>query len=166
MSNAGIQLKIDVNSAEVRSALAQLANRLANRKAALDSIGQSLVTSTHHRFETERGPDGSPWASLSQRYVARPKKRGGRGGLEHPILVRTARLLPSIVFKATNDELAVGTNAKFPGGEYSRAAIHQLGGKPGMAPGPAAIPARPFLGIDANDEREIGRLLMKHLEGE
>jgi phage virion morphogenesis protein len=165
MPNAGIQLKIDVNSAEVRNALRQLANRLVNRKPAFDAIGQSLVTSTHRRFETERGPDGSPWAALSPTYVARPKKQGGRGGQDHPILVRTARLLPSITFKADNDAVAVGTNAKFPGGEYSRAAIHQLGGKAGRG-GAATIPARPFLGIDAGDEREIGRLLMKHLEGE
>ncbi len=164
MAGAGIQLRIDVNSDRVRAALRQLANQVANRKAAFDSIGQSLVTSAHHRFEHERGPDGAPWAALTRRYVQRPKKRGGRGGLDHPILVRRAQLLPSITFKASNDGVAVGTNAKFPGGGYSRAAIHQLGGKPGMAPGPAAIPARPFLGIDEGDEREIGRLLMKHLE--
>lgn len=161
---AGLQLKIDVNDREVRVALQRLANKVFGLRPALDSIGNHLLTSTRERMTAEHDPQGNPWKPLTSRYVNRPKKQGGRGGDSHPILFRTGRHIRSrLTYKATDRAVAIGSNAKFPGGDASALAIHQLGGKPGMAPGPAAIPARPFLGVDHADEREILRIVRVHL---
>ena len=46
------------------------------------------------------------------------------------------------------DELRVGSNLVY-------AAIHQFGGTPDMHPGPAAIPARAYLGLSDADVVEI-----------
>ena len=166
----GIQLQVSVNDREVRQAFTRLMTRVLDRRPALDAIGASLQSSTRHRFETKTDPEGNPWTPLKESTRRQYERIGAQGSL----LMRTFpsrrgasrgslsyRLFDSITHKATNDAVAVGSNARF--GEFSRAAIHQLGGKPGMAP--AAIPARPFLGISADDQREIGLILMRHLGG-
>jgi len=58
--------------------------------------------------------------------VERPKNKGGRGGADHPILFREGHLEASIQYHAGDTYVEVGTNRKFPGGEDSAAAIHQL----------------------------------------
>jgi len=174
--SAGIQLKVDIDDQELRTALRKVAHRVTGLRPAFESIGQTLLTATRRRFETQSGPDGRAWKALAPSTIAARQRRNRRGSKRKAamaalsgdnglrILFVTGRLLGSLTYKATERAVAVGTNAKFPGGNYSRAAIHQLGGEPGMAPGPAAIPARPFLGVNSADQRVIARLLMRHME--
>jgi phage virion morphogenesis protein len=42
-------------------------------------------------------------------------------------------------------------------------AIHQFGGTSDMPPRLAAIPARPFLGLSDNDEKEVIEILSEFL---
>lgn len=161
--SAGIQLKVTVDDAAVKRALRAVLLRMTSLEEPFEEIGEAMLASTHERFRAETDPEGKPWRALTRRYVDRPRKKGGRGGREHPILFRTGNLFRSIVYRAHQFDLEIGTNAKFPGGEYSRAAIHQLGGEPGMAPGPAAIPARPFLGVSDADRKKIGSILTRYL---
>lgn len=95
------------------------------------------------------------------------------------ILIQTSRLRDSIAYRATGDGVAVGTNVIY-------AAIHQFGGqtkphvilpvrKKALAwfggahpvkkvnhPG-SKIPARPFLGISAEDHQAIIDIIMQDL---
>ncbi|HUY26148.1 MAG TPA: phage virion morphogenesis protein [Candidatus Binataceae bacterium] len=175
---AGLNLEIKLDDAKVVEQLGKIATRTLTLKPVLESIGKSFVASTRRRFEQQRGPDGQPWKPLRPATIAKRDKRAFRGragklsfGLNYlasggaygtKALIDRARLLGSITYKATSTELAVGTNRKFPGGEFSAAAIHQLGGTSGMAPGPAAIPARPFLGADRNDMERAGEIIVAH----
>jgi phage virion morphogenesis protein len=126
-----------------------------DKKGLFDAIGAALVTSTAYRFEEGVGPDGYPWKTSF-----RVKRRGGK------TLIDSGRMLNSITHNATAEMVEVGTNVIY-------AAIHQLGGtieaKGGkdayltfkLADGTfrrtksVAIPARPFLGLDDDDNKEI-----------
>lgn len=102
----------------------------------LAEIGSELVRSTQDRFVDQVDPDGVPWVDLAPATWSR--KRTDR------ILVEYGDLSGGINFEPTDDYVDVIADREY-------AAIHQFGGTPDMAPGPAAIPARPFLGISRED---------------
>lgn len=150
----GASIRISAKgSAETQAALAAALQGLQKPAPMWDAIGLSLVTSTQRRFEEGRAPDGSPWPPS-----LRAKLTGGK------TLIDSALLMQSITHVASDDGVAVGTNAV-------HAAVHQFGativpvaagalkfqlpdGRYIMA-SKVTIPARPFLGLDDDDEREI-----------
>ena len=120
---------------------------------ALADLGEYLVRSTRERAAAEVDPTGSPWAPLSPRYKARKDKR--RPGL--PMLKHDNHMLgDQFSWQVRGTELLVGTNAIY-------GALHQFGGTDSMAPGPAAVPARPWLGLSAEDETEALDILEDHI---
>ncbi len=144
-----------------QSALAQLRDRVEDLTPLMDEIGSGLVTSTGRRFEDQAGPDGQPWPSLAESTIL--QRLGGKGRAftkkgEHTarskrllggmkILQDQRRLEQSITHEPGRDQVEVGSNLVY-------AAIHQFGGEAGRGKA-ATIPARPYLGIDSEDEREI-----------
>jgi phage virion morphogenesis protein len=159
MSGAEIRL---TGADAALAALGEAAARAEHPKDLFDEIGASLVVSTQRRFEAGVGPDGSPWPP-SIRALA----EGGR------TLVDSGRLMQSLTHVPSDAGVEVGTNVLY-------AAIHQFGGT--VRPVKAAalhfkllgqdifvdhvtIPARPFLGLDADDEREILAIAADYLAG-
>jgi phage virion morphogenesis protein len=151
MSAAGFRLELRGKD-EALAELGRAVNALDHPRDMFDEIGMALVVSTQRRFEDEKEPGGNPWPK-SIRALA----TGGK------TLTDTARLSGSMTHEASDSGVAVGTNVIY-------AAIHQFGGviKPVNAPKLAfrvlgelkfvdqvTIPARPFLGIDDDDETEI-----------
>jgi phage gpG-like protein len=141
-------------------------------KPLLEATGKMLVTSAHYRFETATDPEGKAWQPIAEstrrarsgRLTTRSKRGiassamaalSGRSGYE-PRLV-TGRSERSITYHATETELEVGSNYKFPGGQSSAFAIHELGGKAGRGHA-ANIPARPSLGVSDRDTSAIADL--------
>ena len=137
----------------VSRALNTLARRGADYSRVLEDIGSYLETSTRLRFEAQAGPGGQRW---------KPTWRGGQ------ILTLSARLLGSITYQVEGkDSVRVGSNVIYAG-------VHQFGAT--IKAKAAAflqfrtaagwvrarqveIPARPFLGVDSDDEAEIGRIV-------
>lgn len=128
----------------------------------MEDIGALLEESTRERFETQRDPDGTPWAPSS-----RALRQAG------PTLTDTGRLRDSVTRKVTGRQIDVGTNVIY-------AATHQFGAtiRPKTAKGLAfrigsdfvvtqkvEIPARPFLGISQQDQDAIGDLVNDYLAG-
>lgn len=179
----GALIRISLKDAD--NALAPLAGYIArvNDKLGLfENIGASVTTSTQHRFETSKAPDGSPWPPS-----LRVKKHGGF------TLRLTARLMRSITYQASSDNVEIGTNVVY-------AAIHQFGGPINKAARTAVLhfktnsktgqsrfakpnkadrarkaeigahtitmPVRAFLGLDDDDEREILSIAEQWLAGE
>ncbi|MEJ0012794.1 MAG: phage virion morphogenesis protein [Bauldia sp.] len=150
---AGAGITIDVGGYErTLASLGALVGRVEHPRPMWDAIGGSLVVSTQRRFEAGRAPDGSVWPP-SIRALAENGKT----------LIDTARLMQSITHNATDDGVEVGTNVLY-------AAIHQFGGVVRAKNAPklrfrllgvwhsadqVTIPARPFLGLDQDDEGEI-----------
>lgn len=128
-----------------------------DRRGINSTLAEAVRESTLERFRQSKGPDGRRWEP-SQRALL----EGGK------TLVKTAQLRNSIHAKADASGFAVGTNVE-------HAATHQFG-EPGrtirartkkalrfQAGGRwiskkqvrVTIPARPFLGLSEEDEREI-----------
>ena len=148
-------IRVEITGAEEAIAqLGEVAARLDNPTPLYDEIGASLVVSTQARFEREEDPQGKPWPPSIRKLV-----EGGR------TLTDTAGLVKSVTHEASREGVAVGTNK-------ISAAVHQFGatiraktakGLRFRLPGDndfrivqqVTIPARPFLGLDAEDEQEI-----------
>jgi phage virion morphogenesis protein len=105
----------------------------------LRPLGLQLLRSTRERARQAVAPDGSAWPALSERYAAR--KRGPK------MLRESGVLLGGLVREVSGHELRLGSVEPY-------AAIHQFGGEAGRDLA-ATIPARPYLGLSAEDEEMI-----------
>ncbi len=128
----GQPFTITIDDTEVRAALARLAQRATDTLPAMQDIGRALENLTEDAFAAE----GPGWPALTPAYVR-------RRGEANPILQRDRQLAGSLHHTATATRATVGVSKIY-------AAIHQFGGTAGMAPGPAAIPPRPYLPLTAD----------------
>lgn len=158
---------------EARQALAKLRESGAKLRPVMAVIAQDLENSTKLRFTDGRAPDGKPWLPLSAatRFSRARKAAGGKvyvknrsrttaaftraylGGMQP--LLDTGRLRNSITSRASNDFAEVGTATVY-------ARIHQFGGKAGRGR-KVTIPARPFIGMSADDRALVVERLRAHL---
>lgn len=152
---ATMQVRTD-GQAKVEQTLARLVSRMSDTLPLMDGIGLYLESATIERFDREQAPDGSKWKPSH-----RARAEGGK------TLTDSARLKQSITHNASATRVEVGTNVIY-------AAVHQFGAKisakskKGLAftlPGvglvfakSVTIPARPFLGMSAEDETEVVQL--------
>lgn len=144
---AGASITLDIDRTEISDAIARLTT--FDRDAlpsALTDIGEYVLRATRDRADLEVDPDGNPWVALSPRYeTAKKKKRPVATKLKYDFHMLGDQLSAQVI----GDELFVGTNAVY-------GAVHQFGGE--------HIPARPFLGISAQDEVEVLDILGDHYE--
>jgi phage virion morphogenesis protein len=149
-----IGLQYDLSSVtRLQERIARLAN--PDRKDLLEQLAGVAESQTRKRInEEQQSPDGEPWQAWSADYAA--TRHGGQS-----LLQGEGNLVDSITSEIEGDEALIGSNLVY-------AAIHQHGGTPDMAPGPAGIPAREYLGFSQDNLDEIeavaDRWLDKHLE--
>lgn len=159
----GIEAKLSGDTEKLLKKLNRLTN--LDKKGAMTTIAESLRTSTTERFDDAKGPDGRAW-----KQSIRASEQGGKP------LTDTGKLKNSIRAKADSTSAAIGTND-------IRAATHQFGdtrtirakNKPYLAfqvngkwrrvkEVTIHIPARPFLGVSPEDEKEIQGTILDLLE--
>ena len=157
----GVRIRLD-GLDETLATLGRAAGAMDDATPLYDEIGAAMVLSTQQRFENSTGPGGSPWpASI------RAQTEGGK------TLIDSTRLLASITHIPGPNFVEIGTNVLY-------AAVHQLGavikavnfdnltfkiGDQFISKPEVTIPARPFLGIDDDDESEILAIIRDWLEG-
>lgn len=137
---------------ELQRRLDQLTLGDADLGRLLASLGETVVSQTRERFRKETGPDGQRWEKS-----ARAEEEGGQ------TLTDKADLKNSITRRVTGKQVEIGTSKVY-------AAIHQLGGVirarnakslfftiggRKVSVKSVTMPARPYLGISAADEREL-----------
>ncbi len=159
------------NSATVIAELQRIAQQIDNMRPVYQGIGELLVDSTKNRFDTSTAPDGSRWAPNAEATVldhlakisgsfskktGRLTKKGAKAVMAKKPLVESGLLQDSFAAEATDSGVSVGTN-RFTGDWDAGAAVHQFGSKDGT------IPARPFLGLSAQDEINVLELLAESL---
>lgn len=145
---AGARITLELDSGAARAALDGLVGQLDDdgRTLLLEDIGEYLLRATRDRAGQQVDPDGAPWAALSPRYAARKAKL--RPGV--PLLKFDYHMLgDQLSSQVDQDTLLVGTNAPY-------GARQQFGG--------GGIPARPWLGLSAEDEQEVAQLALDHLQ--
>jgi phage virion morphogenesis protein len=104
-------------------------------QALCEELGEMLANSSRQRFKDEQGPGGEDWKKSR-----RAQAQGGQ------TLSDKGLLKNSIGYEASESTVAVGTNDV-------RAAVHNFGGKTGRGL-KVKMPARPFIGISAEDQAE------------
>ncbi|MDO4724712.1 phage virion morphogenesis protein [Vandammella animalimorsus] len=159
-------------------ALDALLDRMSDLRPALKEIGEELAHSTKQRFVTATDPDGNAWEPNADttllRYGMRYRGNGGRKGQKRaaeriaskkPLTGESRQLARTIGYQVQNaTTVAIGSPMIY-------AATQQFGAEKGAygysrrGPIPwGKIPARPFLGVSAQDRQNILDILQQHLK--
>lgn len=183
-SKMAIRVQVQVSIGDARARLERARELGLHPRPLLEIAGAILEESTRERFRTSRGPGGVPWP-MSRRNIhgGRPDARGAgsigpsQGGRP---LIDKGGLLSSVAHRANDDEVRVGIIAKTKSAKFGY--VQQFGAT--IVPRKAAflvfrgadghlvfaksvtIPARPFLGVDANDRADLIEAWDAHLEAE
>lgn len=136
-------------------ALKKKLQKIANPEKALKQIGISLVASTKLRFNRGEDPQGQKWEPRSEATISILKSKNR---LTNKTLVVTADLQKSISYIATKNNVKIGTNVEY-------AEINNRGGRTTFNGREVEIPKRQFLGISRSDQRQIERILDRHMRG-
>lgn len=181
------EIRITVNDEPVNQALNSLAKKVKDPSAAMKIIGEYMLRSTENRFDSQGpAPDGSPWAPLKSSTLRR--KKHSKILTESGHLRGSIRYQLRGPFT-----IAIGTNRVYAaihqlGGTINQGARSELfvrnryvrntktGKKVGQSKkGKQAgrgytfkerkinIPARPFLGVSAQDSTEIVVIINRYL---
>lgn len=160
MTGAAITIGAAIDDAEALAALDALRAATDDLTPLWADIGDGLVANVAFRFRDGQGPGGVPWKASW-----RARTSGGQ------TLIDSGALRTSIHREADAAGVSVGTNVRY-------AAVHQFGavilprkakalrfkaGGRWRSVKRAVIPARPFLGIDADDRADILRIATDHL---
>ncbi|KAF7787191.1 hypothetical protein PRUB_a4069 [Pseudoalteromonas rubra] len=138
------------NAAQV---LAEIADKFNDLSDPMNEIAAIMEGAAEDAFAEERSPvTGEPWPTLSENYLKNNPKRVGGQMLQ----VSAGGLAASIAADSGKLWAEIGSNKPY-------AAIHNFGGLPDMAPGPAAIPQREYLGVSQEDEGDILAVLESFL---
>jgi len=153
-------IKTTLQDQRVREALTTTLGRARDLRPALRAIGQAGVAQTRKRFVSKRGPDGSAW----------PKTNKPTG----ETMIASGLLLRSISARAPEgDSVSWGTNRIYGaqrqfGGEIrpvrAKGLRFRLGGNgQWVTASKVTQPARPYLGINLQDQVEFSRILLRHI---
>ncbi|WP_283177500.1 phage virion morphogenesis protein [Gemmobacter sp. 24YEA27] len=174
---AGITFRAELDDAQARARLAELASRMENLAGFYKNVGEYMTDEAIPRnFASETGPDGTPWASLRPLTLERRKKAGITATT---ILRATSRMAAGINYQASDTQLLIGSPAPQAAVMHFGAPQGSFGAKMGRTKPSAKraksqdffmhmpwgdIPARPFLGFSAADEAEVIRIAEVWLE--
>ena len=183
---AGTRLTIDKAELERLSAL--MAEQAARDPSGLmPRLGEYLLESTQRRFKDQVKPNGEKWKELDERYARRKKRNKDK------VLTLRGYLRSYIHYQVTGgDSVEVGSNQKYAaihqfGGEIdmperqATVRYRSVAGKVLFAGKKhkrgvterwvtrgayqVNIPARPFLGISADDDKEIRLIILDWVVG-
>ncbi len=147
-----VHLEVSINDADVIRMLSGIEGRGKNLQPAMKAIGEYVVRRTEERFENEQDPEGNPWKPLSKATLKR--KKGTK------ILTESSNLRDRVTYDADSDSVRVGTVVIY-------SAVHQKGigrrSSLGTRREMPAIPARPFLGANDEDQKEFAEIVREHL---
>ena len=157
-----VSLKIQIENAAVLSAIKGLVDLGHNMRPIMRGIATIGENSTRERFASETGPDGERWpASI------RVQLSGGK------TLTDSGRLGDSITSDYGSDFAEWGTNSIYGamqnfGGvikpKSANALRFKIAGGGFATVKSVTIPARPFLGIDADDEQDISDFITRKIK--
>jgi phage virion morphogenesis protein len=144
----------------LESALLRMVNLGQRTRPIWDAIGQYGESSTRLRFKNQVDPEGKRWKPSIRAQAAGPGRT----------LVQKARLLRSITHRADDRGTSWGTNVIYaPTHQFGAVITAKSGGAlrfrlPGggfVTVKKVTIPARPFVGVNADDVREIQTLAIE-----
>jgi len=155
-----IEFKADAARAAIREAKALL----ADMTPIFQDVQEYMVEVTRKRFSTGTAPDGSAWAKKSEATIARYKALG-YGALRRPLIGPGRRLSREISGVSTREGAVIGSSLIYSRVMQEGAERGAFGTNSRGRPIPwGRIPARVWLGISAQDEREIVAIAEEHIQ--
>ncbi|AKO45687.1 phage virion morphogenesis protein [[Haemophilus] ducreyi] len=154
-------VKVEINTEQLTTILNKAVQTLANPKAMFGEMGETLLEIHIIRFTQQQAPDGTPWQPLDSKKYNQDK-----------ILTLHGDLRGTLRYQADNQGVVFGSDRPY-------AAIHQFGGtikpqnnkmlKLGTGNNTSyarstIIPARPWLGLSADNEQRLIEIARNHLE--
>lgn len=162
---AGVTFTVEFSAEAVRAALEDFLGRMGKPTPFYKSVGEYMTgTAIKRNFDSETAPDGTAWAKLRPVTIKRREKAG-----QTPIVILNAsgRLKNSIISQPGPDGVEIGSPVIYANVMQSGAAQGKFGERKGVnklgrnyrfdLPW-GDIPARPYLGLSAEDEEEIIRI--------
>lgn len=148
--------EIQITKDEITGALTRLSAHLSDLTPVMQEIGEILVDSTKQRFGQGVSPDGIRWAPKSPVTLAKYGARTSNRIDIRPLFGPSGALSSQIFANATADSVEVGSPMIYAATQQFGAAQGAFGRTSRNGPIPwGNIPARPFLGISAEDEVNI-----------
>lgn len=129
------------------------------RKALFSAVGREVRQRNAARMAAQIGPDGAPWASRQPR-----RERDSHGKVR-----RAARMMLKLrqAKRLRVDASAAGVDVGFRGRNALIASIHHYGGMDYVdrrqSDVKAAYPARPLIGLPADDVQAIRQIILSHI---
>jgi len=157
---------IELNSAPAEAALARLDKALDDPTPLLQDLGELLSNSTMERFGQGVSPDGVKWAPKSQTTLNRYGARKSNRVDVRPLFGPSGALSSTIHYELGQDEVLIGSALVYAAVQHFGAARGAFGSMANGSPIPwGNIPARPFLGVSAEDEPKIVATVEDYLTG-
>lgn len=152
-----MSVTIEIKDDQISAALDRLSAALTNTLPLMQDLGEFLVNSTKQRFPTGRAPDGSVWAPKSPVTIAAQGGRKTNRLDTRPLFGPSGALSSTINYEAFEDRVTWGSPMVY-------AAMQQFGGRKSAFPHLwGDIPARPFIGISAEDQTGILDIMREYL---
>ncbi|OCG45779.1 phage virion morphogenesis protein [Gilliamella sp. Choc4-2] len=154
-------VNIEFNIQDALDAMLHIEVAIDDVTGLFEHMGEVLLDIHEARFNAQESPDGIPWQTLSPWYQeSKPKQKD-------KILTLDGTLRSTLRYQINGNTLLFGTNVVY-------GAIHQFGGviKPcnkqalnvgGQAVKQIVIPARPWLGVSAQDKLLLVDVVREHL---
>lgn len=154
-------VNIEFNIQDALDAMLHIEAAIDDMSGLFEHMDEVLLDIHEARFNAQESPDGIPWQALSPWYQeSKPKQKD-------KILTLDGTLRSTLRYQINGNTLLFGTNVVY-------GAIHQFGGtiKPvrgnalnvgGRLAKQVVIPARPWLGISAQDKLLLVDVVREHL---
>ncbi len=133
-------IKITLNDTQAKQQLKEIAVQLKRPEKMYGVIGETLKKIHTQRFKDEKSPDGQKWQALSPKTLERKRKKGK----STKILRQDGYLSDELAYNYNERGVEFGSSKKY-------ARLHHFGGKAGRGH-KITIPARPWLGLNQNNE--------------
>lgn len=147
-----MKIKVKISDEKALSMLETMGRNSRNITPALASIRSLLLASVDENFEAEGRP--VKWKDLSEYTI---DNRTANGKWPGKILQVSGQLASSVTGILTNDSVIIGSNKSYA----------KLQNNGGVTKTPAGnrvkVPARPFILIQKEDEKEARKILNDHL---
>ena len=156
--------KTEFNAAAVFDQLDRARGLLEDMTPVYEDIAEYMVKATRDRFVSSTAPDGTRWRRKSPATLAAYLARGD-GHRPTPLIGPSGRLGKEIAQMVSRNGAEIGSALEYSSVMQDGAAKGAFGSTRTGRPVPwGDIPARVWLGISEEDERNILDIVDEHLE--
>lgn len=147
----GFGIQIDLSGAWKQATRKLMKIATLNLQELHEELGEYMIAETRRRFRESIEPGGSRWPALKASGVKRDSASGQKN--RRKPLLKTGRLRNSITYRATSENVTVGTNVVY-------AARHNFGYRKGRR---VLTPRRQYLGVNERNIREMKEIIADRL---